>query len=410
MTDIESMLRSAMHSAVDAEEASHSALVGQVRRRHRHHNLAVTSAAVLAVLAAVIPAAIAADHLTNSSPPLGHHVERPTPLPSQMRGLPMPTGTSFQLVITTADGAAWYSTATHKATPITGLPRSPGGYEFGRNRGGWALWPSSQKGYACSSSRCAGPPTDTYFLADGSTEATLIGSGNGVADSSATGSLWLVSYPHPTNDTEREAERAHLVSWTGRPLGPTYVLPTGYQVWRGVGSYLLLSPASGADDDELWDPRSRHVVRRFVEGIDAGPEQVVWSQGCASCRLEVLNVLTGKNVQTTIPANPPGGLNETLSDDGSLLAVQLSASQGLAVLNTGSGELTTIPGTALSSAEWLNFSWRESGHQLVISDGPNAQPGPMQIASWEPGATRLRTALVRNSSEITAFETGTVGS
>jgi hypothetical protein len=409
MTDIESMLSAAMHSAVDAEEASHSALLGKVRRRHRRHNLAVASAAVLAVLAAVVPAVIAADHLTNSSPPLGHQIEHPTPLPTQMRGAPMPAGTSFQLVITTADGAAWYSTATHKATPITGLPRSSGGYQFGRNQGGWVLSPSSQKAYGCSSNRCAGPPTDTYFLADGSTKATLIGSGYSVADGSATGSLWLVRYPHPTNDTAREAAHTQLVSWTGRPLGPTYVLPTGYQVWRGAGSYLLLYPAAGEGDVLMWDPRSGHVVRRFTDGIDAGPEQVIWSQGCASCRLEVLNVVTGKNVKTTIPANPPGGLNETLSDDGSLLAVQLSPGQGLAVLNTGSGKLTRIPGTALGSAEWLNFSWREGTHQLIVSDGPNSDPGPMQVGSWEPGDARLKVAMVTNPSEITAFETGTLG-
>ena len=51
MSDFEDTLRAAMHSAVDGQEASHSRLISQVRRRHRRHNLAVGAAAGLLVLA-----------------------------------------------------------------------------------------------------------------------------------------------------------------------------------------------------------------------------------------------------------------------------------------------------------------------------------------------------------------------
>jgi hypothetical protein len=58
MADIEQQLRSAMHAAVDGEEAAAGELIRLVRRRHRRHTAWVGSVAVLAVLAVVISAAI----------------------------------------------------------------------------------------------------------------------------------------------------------------------------------------------------------------------------------------------------------------------------------------------------------------------------------------------------------------
>jgi hypothetical protein len=58
MADIEQQLRSAMHAAVDGEEAVAGEPIRLVRRRHRRHTAGVGSVAVLAALAVAIPAAI----------------------------------------------------------------------------------------------------------------------------------------------------------------------------------------------------------------------------------------------------------------------------------------------------------------------------------------------------------------
>jgi hypothetical protein len=408
MNDIERSLRAAMHAVVDGEQAAPGLLLRQVRQRHRRHTAVLAAAVVLAVLAAAVPAALAARYLTPGRPPASRHsTPRPKPPPSRMSGLPIPAGTSFQLLITTAHGAAWYSTATGRSTPITGLPDSNAGYQTARLHGGWLAWASRQTGFACSSSKCAGPPQKFYVIGDGSSTARLIGSGASLSDASTPGSLWLLKYPHPTDNAETAVASAQRVSWTGRPVGPAYLLPAGYSLWRGVGSYLLLAPVASGPD-LLWNPRSGQVVRRFDDAIDAGPDQIIWSQGCPTCRLQVLNVTTGSNLDTVIPANPPGGLNETLTDDGSLLAVQLPSGQ-LAALNTSTGALTVIQGTAVSSADWQQFSWRDGGDELVVTAGPNGATGPMQIAYWHPRDGRLRVATIRAAGEISELETGSLG-
>src|SRR5215469_14857053 len=98
MTDFEHRLRTVMHSAVDAEDASPGQLIKQVRRRHRRHTALVVTAALAAILA--VPAAIATyGAIVRSSPPPVTHKITPKPhsLPSQLSGLPMPIGTELEL-------------------------------------------------------------------------------------------------------------------------------------------------------------------------------------------------------------------------------------------------------------------------------------------------------------------------
>ena len=111
---------------------------------------------------------------------------------------------------------------------------------------------------------------------------------------------------------------------------------------------------------------------------------------------------------TPIPGSQPANLNATLSDDGRLLAVQLP-NRELAVLNTATGSMSRIAGTALSEADFENFDWQDGGHRLVITSGPKSEPGPDQIAYWQPGDTHVYVALVRNLHEISEIETGAVG-
>jgi len=119
-------------------------------------------------------------------------------------------------------------------------------------------------------------------------------------------------------------------------------------------------------------------------------------------------VPAGTTVATPIPGRNPAALAAAFSDDGRLLAVQ-APGRDAEVFDTASRTLTAIPGTALSSANLQNFGWQAGSHRLVIAAGPNNQPGPAQLAYWQPGDTRLRIATIHNLAEITALQTGAIG-
>jgi hypothetical protein len=415
MTEIEDRLRAAMHSAVDGKEPSARELISLVKRRHRRHTIRVACIAVLAALAVAVPAAITLHDTLGASGPVSP-VQRPRHpakhLPTKMSGLPMPAGTNFQLLVSAGDGAAWYSTAARRAEHIGGLPRSQGGYQFGRVYGGWVAKSNQTPSYPCPTSgpiACAGPPQEFYFIADGSPAATRIGAGyaqDGVVASSRPGAVWLATYPRASVKITGSAT-AQLVSTTGRPLGPRYQLPAHYLLGSGVGNYLLLVNSNQQNLSILWDPRTGRVLRHFDNVIATGPEQIAWSPGCRSCRVQILNVSTGTTVTTPIPGNP-AALGANFSDDGRLLAVGLPGRE-LEVFGTGSRTLTVVPGTALSSAEWENVGWQPGGHRLVIAAGPNSTVGPAQLAYWQPGDAALRVATVRNLREITELQTGGFG-
>jgi hypothetical protein len=419
MTDIERRLRTAMHAAVDGEDAAADRLIGLVIRRHRHHRTLVACIAILIALALAVPALIALrGGLDASGPPLNHGKRPASQLPIRMSGLRMPRGTNFQLLVTAFGhnfgGADWYSTATGRFEPIADLPSLEAGYEVTRVDGGWVLWPYSQlasSGIApqpCPASQCADEPVTYYFVADGARAATRIGLAyafGGLAAASRPGALWLVTYPQPTSLLS-DGGYAQLVSTTGVVLGPRYHLPGDLYVDRGVGSDLLLRNSAGTEYS-LWDPAAGVVIRSFPNVIAAGPDQVVWSIGSPGSPVHVTDVATGKTMTTRIPGDDPANLNATISDDGLLLAMRLPSGQ-LAVLNTGTGVLTAIRGTAVSTSDWQHFAWQNGGHRLFISAGPNDY-APYQIAYWQPGHARLVVATIPNQSGISDFYSADLG-
>jgi hypothetical protein len=387
MTDLEHRLRTAMHAAVDAEEASPGELIRKVRRRHRRHTVLVVTAALAAILA--VPAAIATYGaiVRSSPPPVTHKITpKPSSLPSKLSGLPMPAGTQLQFQFLDRSGA--WVTAGHAVTLIKGLP-VPGvrPYTFVRVEGGWVA--SSPVSPACQAPGCAGPPKEFYFFADGATRATPVGAGYQVASASRPGAVWLMTYPRPSDDIAGTSASAQLLSTAGLPLSHRYRLPAGYLIDRGVGEYLLLSGHNGAN--VLWNPRTGQTIRQFADVIGAGPSQVVWTQGCQTCRLQILNLTTGDTVTTRIPGSQLATPRPVLSDEGKLMAVRL-AHGPVGVLNTGNGELTVIAGTALSNAAWLKIGWQGESHRLVIIAGLKANSGFVQFGDWQPGETRLRLA------------------
>jgi hypothetical protein len=373
-------------------------------RRRRRAATIIAAAAVAVVLAAVVPAANA----LRGGPP-----SQPTrPLAAKMTGLPMPAGTNFQFLVNAGNGAAWYSTATRRAEHISGLPRSQGGYRFSAVYGGWTAV-STQLAESCPDNgpnACAGRPQEFYFIADGSLAATRIGAGfarDGVVASNRPGAVWLVTYPRASAKLTGSAT-VQLVSTTGRPLGPRHQLPADHGPYIGVGSYLLLSSGQNNNLSVLWDPRTGRVLGHFDNAIAAGPDQIASSRSCQGCRVQILNVSTGKTVTTPIPGRDSASLNAAFSDDGRFLAVQAPGRE-IQVYDTATRTLTAIPGTALSSAEWQNFGWRPGGHRLVITAGPNNTPGPAQLAYWQPGNAVLRVATIRNLQEITDLQIGQPG-
>jgi hypothetical protein len=409
MADIEGQLRTAMYAAVDGVEASPDHLVRVVMQRHRRATVRRTVVAVLAVFAITVPGGIALHRaITRSgSSPVTPLTAPPAKVAARMSGLPVPADMNFEFLVATLNGAGWYSTATQQTEPIAGLPAVPGGYQYGRLYGGWVAKPVTYNS-PCPVNQCAGPPATYYFIADGSMTATRIGEGyaqDGADPGSRAGTVWLVTYPRSSASLSGSSF-AQLVSTAGQPLGPRYRLPANYLMGRGVGSYLLLDlDANDETHFELWDPATARVRGHFDNVVAQGPEQVVWSKGCQSCRLEITNVTTGKTVTTRIPGAQPAKLSAVLSDDGRLLAVQRPGRE-IDVVNTESGAVTRIAGTALSAADFEYFDWQNTGHRLIITAGPNSAPGPDQIAYWQPGENRLHVTTVHNLTELPAIETG----
>jgi hypothetical protein len=412
MTDIEQRLAAAMHAAVDAEEAAGRDMLRGVYRRHRRHTLLVAGLAVLIAVVLAIPAAIVAHSRGGTPLPAAPH-SLPKHLPAKMTGLPMPADTNLELL----DQGEWYSTGSQSAEAIAGLPKEA--YAFTRVPGGWAVT-VLLGGWTC-------PPhcwNGQYFIADGSTQAIRIGTGWQLAASDRPGAVWLLSYARTITSMTKASAYVQLFSTPegrqerypvsdlgqrGTALGPRYRLPAGYLLARAVGTYLLLDRWYGHPVDTpaislLWDPRSKRIVGRFPDVIDASSSEIAWSPGCRGCHVELLNVTTGKRIATPIPGGQPGGPGGSFTDDGTLLAVQLPSGQ-LAVYSTSSRALTSIPGTALNFSAWQIFGWLNGSHTLVVTAGPGTDDttgpeGPDQLAYWQPGDSQLRIANVTDQGEI----------
>lgn len=406
MSEIEERLRTAMHAALDGEEASPDELIRLVVRRHRLRTVRLVGTAALAAVAIAVPTVVALHSTIGRSgrPPASHVT---TKLPTRLSGLPMPAGMNFEFLIATTRGAAWYSTATRRAEPIAGLPAVPQGYQFGRVWGGWVARATTYNS-TCPINQCAGPPATFYFIANGSTTATRIGKAyaqDGIDPGSRAGTVWLVTYPASSTQLLNGSSFAQLVNSNGQPLGPRYRMPANYLMGRGVGRYLLLVFDSDQTQFEVWDPATGRVLGHYDNVVAQGSGQVAWTNGCRRCHLEITNVSTGKTLSAAIPGGQPANLSAAFSDDGRLLAVQAPGQQ-VAIIDTVTGSMTHLPGTALSGTDFEYFDWQNEGHRLIIVAGPHYEPGPDQIAYWQPGDTQLHVATIRNLRELPELETG----
>jgi hypothetical protein len=288
---------------------------------------------------------------------------------------------------------AWYWPATSRVEPIEGLPPQRSGYQFTRVPGGWAV----QAALAAQ----GGPPRAVYFLADAGRSVDQVGLAAAVAPG-AGGTLWLTSYP-PGADPGTAAGTAREVTVAGRQLGPSLTVPVGYVIVQGTTNGLLLAPVdqqSGTMNDKLWDPAAPRSARAFAEVIAVSATRVAWAVPCtARCRVQVLDLATGRQVTAELPAASSVS-NASFSPDGKFLALQVSFGDNdddgqLAVqlesVSTASGRLTVVPQTWASSDALVGFGWPASGDSLVAELDFATK---VQLASWYPGASRLAIAAL----------------
>ena len=300
----------------------------------------------------------------------------------------------------TGERPVWFWPATGQVMPIGGLPPQRSGYQFIRAAGGWAVQAGPDAHAVCGS--CAGPRRAVYFLADRGRSANLAGLADAVAPG-VSGTLWLTSYP-PDADPGTAAGVAREVSIAGRQLGPQFRLPTGYLIEQGTSRGLLLTPVAsraGTMADKLWDPAAPQASRTFDGVIAASATQIAWTPPCvARCRMQVLNLATGRRASVELPA-ASSVANAAFSPDGSFLVVQVSfgdntANGARAVqlerVSLANGRVTAVPQTWVSSDALVGFGWPASSDSLVAEFSFTTK---VQLASWRPGASRLAIVVLR---------------
>ncbi len=214
------------------------------------------------------------------------------------------------------------------------------------------------------------------------------------------------------------AGMAREVSIAGRPLGPRLRLPAGYLIRQGTGRGLLLAPVAqqtGTMADKLWDPAAPQAGRSFDGVIAVSATRIAWAPPCvARCRVQVLNLATGRQVSAGLP-RASSVASAAFSPDSGSLVVQVNFSDEAAygaqpvqleLVSLASGRLTAVPQTWVSSDALVGFGWPASSDSLVAEFGFTAK---VQLASWRPGASRLAIAVLRPRHSPASLVIGPAG-
>jgi len=294
-------------------------------------------------------------------------------------------------LLATGPRPEWFWPATGQVVPIGGLPAQTSGYQFTRAAGGWAVQAAPGTQAVCGS--CAGARA-VYFLPDHGQSVTQAGRADTVAPGTA-GTLWLTGYPTGA-DPGTAAGTAREVSIAGRPLGPQLRLPAGYLIEQGTDRGLLLAPVAQRAEtmaDRLWDPADPRSGRTLTGVIAASATQIAWTPPCVTrCRLQVLNLATGRQVSAELPEASTLA-NAAFSPDGRFLAIEVGFSDDssagaravqLELVSTTSGRLTVVPHTWVSSDAMAGFGWPAGSDNLVAELNFITK---VQLGSWRPGAS-----------------------
>jgi uncharacterized membrane protein len=366
--------------------------------------------AVLAVVAAVV-----VTHLPGHRPAQAHHTQAAgtgNPVsnsgpswtgladgPNGITGQTLPWDGSIRLPVR-GEQPVWFSPGTGRLTPIGGLPRSMLGYEFTRMTDGWVVQANPATKLGCGS--CAGSPLPVYFLRDSAQSAIPVGTADSAAPGSTAGTLWLTSYPQGTN-MATTAGTAREVSVTGAALGSQVRLPEGFVIDRSTSRGLLLAPVAhqiGPAVFKLWDPAAPQASRTFSGVIAAGTSEIAWTQCAPRCRVQMLNLETGRHTVAVLPRSSSAA-SGAFSPDGNFLALEVSSDNGgdggalateFVVASVGTGHLTVVPGTWASSDALVGFGWPAASDSLIAELSFTSK---VQLALWRPGNTRLTVAVIR---------------
>ena len=293
---------------------------------------------------------------------------------------------------------AWFWPATGRSETIGGLTADDSGYQFTRVGGGWAV---QANGTFCGGGDCATPPSPVWFLGNGAQSAIPVGPADLVAPAAGTNALWLTSYFPTANNATGTAGTAREVSPTGAQLAPPVTLPRGSIIDQATDRGLLLISASRRSGNSvytLWNPTTGKTIRTFDNVVAASATDVAWTSGCAAtCRLQVLDLATGRQTAVALPTGSSAA-GASFSPDGRLLALQLSygLDGGLAmrldVATVATGQLTEVPKTSVSSDALFAFGWPGEGDSLVAEF--TFMP-TIQLASWHLGSSRLAVSVLK---------------
>lgn len=318
--------------------------------------------------------------------------------PIRFSGIPATSGVGWLLL--TGPRPGWLQTATGSFQPIAGLPAWGPGYGFTRVAGGWAVQRYSPPQANCQV--CDAPPA-VYYIPGQSAKAIVVGAAYNAAAAANLGALWLTAYL-PDADIAAASGTTQEVTTAGQGVGPPAQLPAGYVIDRAVKGGLLLAAyeqGPGPVRDYLWDPVTAQVRRYFTNVIAASPGQIAWDPCLGMCPLRILRLpaMAGPTVRLPHGAWAVAG---TFSADGRLLALQVTtdvqrdgsaAATRLEVINTASGRVTVLPGTTINALIGVRFGWQASSDRLLAAIA--LPSGLAELASWQPGDTRLSVQAVR---------------
>ncbi len=350
----------------------------------------------------------AAGRSTASAPASGPNTVQPVSVapggrPDGITG-PVTTWNPGQRLLIGGTRPSWFWPASGRVKRVRGLPDSTAGYSITRAVGGWVIQAAPPSGPMCTS--CTTPPPPVYFLPGRAATAVPLGVATSVAPAARPRAAWLTTDVVNVSGGAPGSVSgiAHEVRAGGVMTGPGLRLPAGHVIVTGTARGLLLAPAMrspGDSADELWNPATGRVVRRFARVIGASPAGIAWAPPCqVRCVVGVLDVATGRQRLIGLPAGSSPA-SAQFSPDGRLLALELSFGDGgdggalamrLEVATVSSGRLTVVPGTWASSDALAGFGWPAGGDQLVAELGFVTK---VQVASWRPGARRLAVAVVR---------------
>ena len=369
----------------------------------------------LAVLAGLL-VAVVLTHLPR------HPTPRPHPAPSAVAAGPdgitgptLPWAPSLRLPIA-AEHPALLSPAAGRLQLIGGLPLNHAGYQFTQVGGGWAIQATAdnaQPRAVCD--LCAGSPQPVYFLSERGRSAALVAPANAVAPAATGRAMWLTTYPRGAS-LQLAAGTAREVGAAGGLLHAAVRLPARYMIVRGTVRGLLVAtvgPHPGAIAEGLLDPATGHLTAVGNPVVAASATELAVTAPCTTgpCRLMVVNLATGRS--GTVVLRPGTSVADAaFSPDGRYLALQVNAAPGgadggsatqLEVVATATGQLTTVPDTSLSSDALIGFGWPPGGDRLVAELSFTTK---VQLASWQPGATRLAVTVVQPGSRVDSIFTG----